>query len=654
MTSRESVPILCGVEGEVVEVDITIRNPLTVELKLKNMSLLCLYESEGVEDAFDVEEIDELTLRPSEKKRVSLKMTPRRDGNFRITGIQWRLQDQVNGQHKFPIPPSIPGQQPPPDPLKITVDCPQPHLDIKFMNPPDELLEGEVCDIKVQVSNTGPMPMRSLRVCVNDPSMVFWSKKQVGILETTTSAVWEEEKLCNGLETISEFYDGIGVVDMLPLGDGLKQGESIQFFLRVHGNTATRGPPSEHIGTRHLKMCFLYDGQQPSQRTPFRLQYKQLKFELIRSLDISSEIIPSSKKIGTHLLNVKFANLTRTGVVLESIATLSNTYQVEPVHKDDSVFSLEGTETSSSFLRLVDLSPSEQQVAKQVTYASVEYAKSTSTPRRKTALEGTRTPLEEVLSFSSRSTWAERIDEGRAWLKISGHKQTIYEKLEKGFNTETISPQPLSFHGEVLLCVNFVERITARRGQIFQRLSLGNAPVRVRAFSQAFLHKGGEVFESSRHLQRITRPKGFYNVHASMEYEHTVTHNFAVDALCEVPVTLTVRNSNKEKEVRVELNTDPRFARAFQRGSKSSSHNGDNVLMWLGPSKCVLTIPPRSDQIVNLTLCASCYGQHMLNGTIFLTPLYDDDDAQFDSDENDDNLLFFDTHEYLEVFQIDA
>uniref|UniRef100_A0A7S3G2F9 TPPC8 C-terminal Ig-like domain-containing protein n=1 Tax=Palpitomonas bilix TaxID=652834 RepID=A0A7S3G2F9_9EUKA len=132
------------------------------------------------------------------------------------------------------------------------------------------------------------------------------------------------------------------------------------------------------------------------------------------------------------------------------------------------------------------------------------------------------------------------------------------------------------------------------------------------------------------------------------------SHNFAVDALCEVPVTLTVRNSNKEKEVRVELNTDPRFARAFQRGSKSSSHNGDNVLMWLGPSKCVLTIPPRSDQIVNLTLCASCYGQHMLNGTIFLTPLYDDDDAQFDSDENDDNLLFFDTHEYLEVFQIDA
>lgn len=200
--------------GEVVGVDVELRNPLQVDLALTRLRLACTFEASssgggtgggiispsadgaaagvtgwhGQERSqqpqqqaglgFEVRE-ESITLRAGERVVMHLRVWPLQPGRLEVGGVAWKLGGVAQGLQRFQIPrpkPLKPGtsrvvidaDRPPPGGITLTVLSPMPRLEVAVEGLESTLLVGELVRCRLRLHNTGAMALRGLAMAADN------------------------------------------------------------------------------------------------------------------------------------------------------------------------------------------------------------------------------------------------------------------------------------------------------------------------------------------------------------------------------------------------------------------------------------------------------------------------------------------------------
>eukprot|EP00887_Chlorella_sp_A99_P001561 scaffold8.g1561.t1 len=176
--------------GEVVGLDVELRNPLQVDLAITRLRLACTFEpaagggvaAEGPTSpggagaaaaaGFQVRE-ESITLRAGERVMVHLRVVPLRPGVLEVGGVAWTLGGVARGLQRFRIPrprPLKPGtsrvmldaEAPPPGGVTLKVLPPMPRMEAVVEGLEPTLLAGELVRTTLRLRNTGAMTLQGL------------------------------------------------------------------------------------------------------------------------------------------------------------------------------------------------------------------------------------------------------------------------------------------------------------------------------------------------------------------------------------------------------------------------------------------------------------------------------------------------------------
>jgi hypothetical protein len=264
-------------------------NPMQVELQLSGIVLECVHDAavprpgEDVEDScalsirttsststltpntqfFTLDTIAELTLKPHDRRHISLKLTPLHEGTIHIIGIHYTLNGVVGGYHKFEKrgrrlnstkAERMQQLYAPDHSLELLVTPPMPLLDVMVYDFPDTMLSGEISQATLVITNGGDRGLRDLGVAISHPSMLYVGSPS--LLNMSAYRVdWENAESPDGqdpkktfeLQTVDNTLNEPSFVN-IPFGDAatddkqqlLAPGASIRLPLWIRADRASR------------------------------------------------------------------------------------------------------------------------------------------------------------------------------------------------------------------------------------------------------------------------------------------------------------------------------------------------------------------------------------------------------------------------------
>lgn len=201
--------------GEAVGLDVELRNPLQIDLKLTRLRLACTFEPScsGIiteaamaphngdstrgqvctangqqqqqqhENGPDFQVWEEsITLRAGERMIVHLRVVPLRPGRLEVGGLAWMLDGVAQGLRRFCIPQPKPRQpstshkmldaeRPPPGGVVLTVLPLMPRLEATVEGLEPTLLAGELVQASLRLRNAGSMALQGLAMATASPGI---------------------------------------------------------------------------------------------------------------------------------------------------------------------------------------------------------------------------------------------------------------------------------------------------------------------------------------------------------------------------------------------------------------------------------------------------------------------------------------------------
>ncbi|RZF40599.1 hypothetical protein LSTR_LSTR007482 [Laodelphax striatellus] len=331
-TTNNLNPVTAYVNEE-ISVSVTMQNPLHISLPLRNVRLLwslipvdgglCQDNQPGVaipaqtQLAACSDALELLTIEPDSSKNVILKLTPKRVGELKITGLGYSLVSEgagaVTGRQHLVVPPR-PRQRAAKDHraleaavdnrLTLNIIDSLPHLGVTFEGLRSELVCGELYTVGVELTNCGSRPISRVLVASSTPHLV-----SIG------------HKSANG-------------VCSLPLAEPLAPGHSSSMRMLL------RAP--EFKGSSALHLLFYYESSpQERSRPRYRLVRHSWPLTVYESLHISALATRSCSSSHTsETLNIRLSVENNNQihdplliqVSLQKVSLFSHKWKMCPIH----------------------------------------------------------------------------------------------------------------------------------------------------------------------------------------------------------------------------------------------------------------------------------------------------------------------------------
>jgi len=190
--------------GEEIGIDIQLRNPLSIELVVSSMHLVCSFVRDGLHEvkvkidsklenarsngtsnteAFNVKE-ERITLHPKESAMVHLRVLPLQIGKLTISGIAWLINGAIPCrkqlswgsvqspllQQRWSSNKMVDTEQ---EPMVIRIMPPMPRLIATLDDLPETFFVGQMSECRLRLHNMGAMSLQGVRIAVNSRCLYF-------------------------------------------------------------------------------------------------------------------------------------------------------------------------------------------------------------------------------------------------------------------------------------------------------------------------------------------------------------------------------------------------------------------------------------------------------------------------------------------------
>jgi len=235
--------------NEAVGVDIEFSNPLDITLLVDDVRLICELEpsgaaassssdrlasqAEGTAAEHFVVKRQQLTLRSKEQSILRLRVKPLVPGLLRVLGVDWCLNGSVLGRRLFPqrSGPRWKGDTSH-HRLMFSVIPPMPRLAAMLHGLPTAVYAGEILRCFLELRNQSDVPLQGVRVAVSHPSEVLCASKEAAAGSDSVSlpdALRLEAGVPQSWMAEAEGQPPQGVADLRPLPP-LPSGERPSMF----------------------------------------------------------------------------------------------------------------------------------------------------------------------------------------------------------------------------------------------------------------------------------------------------------------------------------------------------------------------------------------------------------------------------------------
>eukprot|EP00954_Amorphochlora_amoebiformis_P016966 1315989-Amorphochlora_amoeboformis.AAC.1 len=332
--------------GEPVKVMLQLENPLHSQLKISSMRLISEISIDGKkpvtcseeleDDHFTRTEID-LNMAPKSFSTVALSVTAKRTGTIYITGVQWRLNQNIIGSHAFNLPSELlikstsTGRKKAIRKRNASLEVPvKPAaalMDVELEGVPDVIYHNQIISCSIKLMNIGQLPTgKGVQIKISHPLFMVLTSMDGKVLE----------------------YDERGLVSV---DLEVKPGEetTLRMWLRA-----------AKVGNQSLNWMLRYSFTDDASKLQYRVAYltKALKCLPLMHLDISSRPSIRFSESDSSLVLANMRNVTSKSrsplaltIKLEHVAMISNLFTVSKFDMDQK-YILQPEESHNLVLRV--------------------------------------------------------------------------------------------------------------------------------------------------------------------------------------------------------------------------------------------------------------------------------------------------------------
>ncbi|KAI9496625.1 ER-golgi trafficking TRAPP I complex 85 kDa subunit-domain-containing protein [Zychaea mexicana] len=355
--------VICAI-GEPTIVHIEVSNPLQIAIQLNNIVLGCEHresikpfnekrdpEAEAYDTMvhgtsidnsndmysfgpYELQQINEITLEPMEKRWINLAIIPRKEGSILVKGVHYTLNGLVHRFH--PIVKKgkrlndtlenrrsvVYGQD---HTLDIMVTSPMPLLDLQFHNVPETILSGEVVQTVLEINNKGNKGLTALRLKSSHPSFICIGNPEEMDKQIYGGNDGKSEKFALD----NKLYDPSVVSVSLPKKEGgsdvgvVNSGQTTLVPLWIRG---------DRIGKHTFKFLFSYQSEEDDAAIAHRTMRYTLNVQVLPSLKINAFTRPSAATVNEYILGIEIENLqTVAGFQLTQLNAASPIWSIVPL-----------------------------------------------------------------------------------------------------------------------------------------------------------------------------------------------------------------------------------------------------------------------------------------------------------------------------------
>ncbi|KAI8068329.1 ER-golgi trafficking TRAPP I complex 85 kDa subunit-domain-containing protein [Gongronella butleri] len=357
--------LICAV-GEPCTVHFECHNPLQVAVTLSKLVLGCQYgasvklnatKSAFLEDTmvpgtpnddgmldlgdFQVQLLSQVHLDPLERRTVSLKLIPQKEGSISVRGVHYTVNDQVHTFHAFEkqgkrlndtLAQRVTPTWAEDHTLDILVTLPMPLLDLQFHNVPDTMLSGQVVQAVMEINNKGNRGLTSLCLKTSHPNFCA-----VGHPQHMDAPVYEPDATatdritCHTRSSPNQLMDPS--VMLIPLPSDNDQHQPV-----VPSGQTTLVPlwlRGDRIGSFTLQLLFSYQSEEENSAIAYRTLRYTLPLQVQPSLKINAFTRPSLATTDEYLLGIEIENMQpSTAFDLRQLTTISPHWTLTPISID--------------------------------------------------------------------------------------------------------------------------------------------------------------------------------------------------------------------------------------------------------------------------------------------------------------------------------
>ncbi|KAJ3330649.1 Trafficking protein particle complex 8 [Blyttiomyces sp. JEL0837] len=318
-SARQDTTTVCAV-GEAAFLSFEVENPLQTSIHMDDMHLSASFKDKdgalspddserggrlNESDAFDVEHIFSLSLGPLEKRTISLRITPRKEGEVLIKGVCFMFAGQVPTFRRISkrVLTKKEGTASATEGvdhlLSLKVTPPMPVLEVVFHAFPSVLLSGQVEPTVLEINNKGNRGLCNLKLKLSHPS--FFSIGGPDAIDTPSYKLPRNES------------SAVPV-----LGPG--QTTIIPIWIR-----------GDRIGKQQFRFLFAYQSEEKLGKSNLRTLKYSMTTQVQPSLRINAFTRPSTSILQEFVLGIEVENLQpSTKVKLRQITALSPAWSISP------------------------------------------------------------------------------------------------------------------------------------------------------------------------------------------------------------------------------------------------------------------------------------------------------------------------------------
>ncbi|RKP26919.1 ER-golgi trafficking TRAPP I complex 85 kDa subunit-domain-containing protein, partial [Syncephalis pseudoplumigaleata] len=363
----------CAV-GESVVVHLEMYNPMRVMLKLSNIALECVHEENTDTDGttasqynahelrkptddpnsissmitleyFQLENIWEANLQPRERKKMTLKLIPKREGVIQIIGLRYTLDEVVHGYKKFgkrgrrlnSTKAERTQQLYAPDTsLNLLVTPPMPLLDITVKHFPANMLSGEVVQATLIITNGGERDLKHLRVASSHPTMLY-----IGSAGLVDTPAYREQREASRAEVEGQAHIEWQTMDNglaetryteIPFGTANGDGEEEQWLRPGASVTLPLWVRADRIGRHTLRLLFHYQSEESKYKMRSRTSRYTLETQVLPSLRVNAFTRASTQNLNEYILGLEAESLQASAdLVITQLSLTSAKWRIEPI-----------------------------------------------------------------------------------------------------------------------------------------------------------------------------------------------------------------------------------------------------------------------------------------------------------------------------------
>ncbi|TEB39007.1 hypothetical protein FA13DRAFT_1724958 [Coprinellus micaceus] len=307
--------------NELLWVDLVLTNPLVAEVNLSNVTLV-VDRSNGdasEELTVDIEIIQEVIMSPKETRIIPVSLKSNCPASLIISSVKFDFLSlftiteplasrgrRLHNTHAQRITPTYA----PDVPLKVDVAPASNKLTPTFVDDGELVLkQGETCELKLWVLNSGTSPVKELWVVTGDEQEVWLGVEKEDV---TTSSKTEILRSSNSLRPPRP--------QKVPLAEPLNPEEGIAVSLLLHGGK---------VGSHDLLLLFTY---RESDSSPFQSAKLGRSFEVHPLLDVAVSVHPSCSRDHSFLVTVQATSISRSSLIdITQVSAISPSWKFHSV-----------------------------------------------------------------------------------------------------------------------------------------------------------------------------------------------------------------------------------------------------------------------------------------------------------------------------------